>query len=133
MVLLKDYIPGSTYFKTEVYSEPCQTSKMGFFAKITEGSKPLTISTKSFILDVWQGSKYNYVSKHIIFLQNGICHLFNSKKLSCVLSAFKNFQRKLSVKFSRSAKLWICSKKKICLIHYFVLNGFLFVCVRVIF
>ena len=35
-----------------------QTSKMKFFVKIANGSKPLTISTKGSILDVWLGSKY---------------------------------------------------------------------------
>ena len=41
----------------EVYSEPFQTSKMEFFVKIVNGSKPLTIFVKYSILDVWKGSE----------------------------------------------------------------------------
>ena len=42
----------------EAYSEPCQTSKMGCFAKIVDGSKPLTIFAKRSILIVWQGPEH---------------------------------------------------------------------------
>ena len=38
---------------TEVYSEPCQTSKIEF--------KPLTILAKCSILDVWEGSEYVFL------------------------------------------------------------------------
>ena len=31
---------------------------MEFFAKIVKGYKTLTVFTKIFIIDVWQGSKY---------------------------------------------------------------------------
>ena len=41
-----------------VCSEQGQTSKMEYFAKVVNGWKPLTISLKSSILDVWQDSKY---------------------------------------------------------------------------
>ena len=41
-----------------VCSEQGQTSKMEYFAKVVNGWKPLTISLKSSILDVWQGAKY---------------------------------------------------------------------------
>ena len=44
--------------KAKAYSEPCQTSKMEFFAKLVKGFKPLTIFVKSSILDVWQSSEY---------------------------------------------------------------------------
>ena len=40
---------------SEAYVEPYQTSKMKLFAKMVKGFQPLTIFTKSFILDVWQG------------------------------------------------------------------------------
>ena len=40
-------------FKTEAYSEPCQTSKMERSAKIVNGLKALTTLAKRFILDVW--------------------------------------------------------------------------------
>ena len=43
----------------EVYSEPCQMSKMELFAKIVNDWKPLTISAKSSFLDVWQGSAHD--------------------------------------------------------------------------
>ena len=40
------------------YSEPCQTSKTEFFAKMVNGLQQLIIFTKSSILAVWQSSKY---------------------------------------------------------------------------
>lgn len=43
---------------TEVYSKPCRTSKIRYFAKIVGRWKPLTIFAKSCILDLWQGSEY---------------------------------------------------------------------------
>ena len=43
---------------TETYSEPCQTSKMEFFAEIGNGWKPLTSFTRNSILDLYQGSEY---------------------------------------------------------------------------
>ena len=39
------------------YSELCQISRWSFFCK-NIGFKPLTIFTKSSILDAWQGSEY---------------------------------------------------------------------------
>ena len=45
---------------SRVYSELCQTSKMGHFAKIVTGWNPLTIFAKRFMLDVWQGCKYTH-------------------------------------------------------------------------
>ena len=43
---------------SEAYSEPCETSKMDFFAKIINDFQPPNIFGKSSILDVWQGSEY---------------------------------------------------------------------------
>ena len=40
---------------SEAYSEPYQTSKMKLFAKMVKSFQPLTILTKSSILEVWQG------------------------------------------------------------------------------
>ena len=37
---------------SEAYSEPCQTSKMEFFAKLVNGDQTLTIFANSLILDV---------------------------------------------------------------------------------
>ena len=46
------------YFqKTEVYLVPIQISKMELFVKIVNSLMPLTILTKSSILDVWLASK----------------------------------------------------------------------------
>ena len=42
----------------EAYLEPLQTSKLELFAKIVNGFKPLTVFSKSSILDVSSGSKY---------------------------------------------------------------------------
>ena len=45
----------------KAYSEPCQTSKIKCMAKIVKDFKPLSIFTKRFILDIWQGSEYSSV------------------------------------------------------------------------
>ena len=42
-------------FNAKVYSETSQISKMEFYAKVDNSWKPLTISAKSFMLDVWLG------------------------------------------------------------------------------
>ena len=48
-------------YYTEVYSEPYQTSKMMYFAKVVDGWKPLSMSfAKHSILDVWQSSEYAF-------------------------------------------------------------------------
>ena len=49
---------------SEAYSEPCQTSKMKFFAKIVNDLQPLTIFKISSVLDVWLWSSHNI---HFIF------------------------------------------------------------------
>ena len=52
---------GNSYAKiinTKVNSKPCQTAEMELFAKIVKNEKPFTISAKTSILDVWQGSEY---------------------------------------------------------------------------
>ena len=46
------------YLDTDMYSKPCQTSKMEQFAKAVNSFQPLTIFTKRSISDVWQGSEY---------------------------------------------------------------------------
>ena len=46
---------------SEVYSEPCETSKMELFAKIVKGFHSLTILTKRSILDTWQSSECAFV------------------------------------------------------------------------
>ena len=43
------------------YLKPCQTSKMKYLVKIV---KLLTISVKSSLLDVWQGSEYASSSRN---------------------------------------------------------------------
>ena len=42
------------------YSKSCQASRREIFLKIVNGTKPLIIFAKHFILDVWQGSNYAY-------------------------------------------------------------------------
>ena len=42
---------------SELYSGPCQTSKMEYFTKLVIGFQPLTIFAKSSILGVEQGSQ----------------------------------------------------------------------------
>ena len=44
--------------ESEVYSQPCETSKMERFAKIVHGWKQLTVLAKCAIIDVWQGFEY---------------------------------------------------------------------------
>ena len=56
------------YFqKTEVYLAPIQISKMELFVEIINSLMPLTILTKSSILDVWLGSKMATKSFHKSF------------------------------------------------------------------
>ena len=43
---------------TEACSQPNQTSKIEIFVKMVHGFRPITISAKNSILDVWQGSEY---------------------------------------------------------------------------
>ena len=43
---------------TGAYSEPCQASKMGRFAKTVNGHQPLTIFAKRSLLDVSLSSEY---------------------------------------------------------------------------
>ena len=42
----------------ELYSDPCQTSRIEVFAKIVYSLKLSTVFVKSSNLDVWQGSEY---------------------------------------------------------------------------
>ena len=50
------YFTSYTFFKTEAYSESCQTSRVEVFAKVVR--KPPTNPQISFIVDVRLGSKY---------------------------------------------------------------------------
>ena len=43
---------------SEAYSKPCQISKMELYLKIVKSFYMLTIFSKCYILDVWQGSEY---------------------------------------------------------------------------
>ena len=51
----------------ETYSEPCQISKMEFFAKIVNGYKRISFFVKHFILDVWLDSEYASVICYSLF------------------------------------------------------------------
>ena len=53
---------------TEAYSQPCHTSKKELTLKIVNCVKPLTIFTKRFFLDVWQGSEYTSEQPDLIWL-----------------------------------------------------------------
>lgn len=44
--------------ESEAYSQPAQTFNFGFFAKIVNCWRLLTILSKGSILEIWQGSKY---------------------------------------------------------------------------
>ena len=46
-----------SHHRTEMFLEPCQTSKRKLFAEIVTGLQPLTNFPKSSILNVWQGSE----------------------------------------------------------------------------
>lgn len=47
------------FFKqiSEVYSEPCLTSKVERLAKTVRSKKPLTIFSKRSMFDIWQGTE----------------------------------------------------------------------------
>ena len=53
-----DFVIMKRYFNSELYSDPCQISKMERFVKIINGWKPLTFFAEHFILEVGQGSEY---------------------------------------------------------------------------
>ena len=65
---------------SDPYSEPTQKSKIKLFAKTINAWKPLFISIKSFILDVWLGSEYVSVisskleSSHLCSSKNSSAH-----------------------------------------------------------
>ena len=66
------------FYETETYSELCQTSKMNSFTKTVNDFQPITIFSKSSILDVWQRSEYASVEmKTRIFKRK-----YNKKNLS---------------------------------------------------
>ena len=54
-------------YRADVYSGPCQTSKMELFAKIVNSFLPLTIFKKRFVLDGWQGSEYALVGLNSLY------------------------------------------------------------------
>ena len=70
--------------ESQAYSEPCQISKMDLFANIING-KSSTIFSKSFILDVFQGSENSSQIKP--FPQRGIS--LYQIKLICYLATFQ--------------------------------------------
>ena len=47
-----------SYIYGKVYSEPCEISKIELYEKIVNGEKPLTIFSKSSILNVWLAFHY---------------------------------------------------------------------------
>ena len=51
----------STSYHAEAYSKPSQTSRMEFFAKITNDLQTLIVFAKNFILNAWKGSEYGSV------------------------------------------------------------------------
>ena len=50
---------GKCLFCSKAHPETCQTSKIEFLGEIVNGIQPLTISTKSSILDIWKSSEYD--------------------------------------------------------------------------
>ena len=63
---------------SEAYSELCQTFKMGRIANVAVIWNPLSIFTKSFILDVWMSSEYVSVYYNVCF------YLDTFISLSCI-------------------------------------------------
>ena len=55
----------------EALSKPSQISKMELSAKIVNSWKPLTISAKTSILHVWQGSEYASVLSQVFNIVGG--------------------------------------------------------------
>ena len=107
---------GSPYTKTlfnllpnsEVYSEPCQTSKMELFAKKVNSFVSLTSFAKRFIQDVWQGSKYiseSDESLEIIKLSKTEAYLKPSRVSTTEL--FAEIVKAFSNYFRKKALLWI--------------------------
>ena len=86
---------------------------MELFAKIVNGSKPLTISVKSSILDVWQGSAYASEISPIseIFHNSLVCNLWWNRLISRIHAQFLNFPfAKKSIEPSANKKLTFFGK-----------------------
>ena len=75
----------------QAYSQPSQISKMERFVKIVNGEKSLTIFTKCFILDVWQGfenlsekhtSRFNRSSKCVFLWKPNVFYSFTNNSKS---------------------------------------------------
>ena len=83
-----------TKFETEkkVYLEPCQTSKMDFFAKIDNGWKPLTIFAKKLHLRYFTG-----------FLIRHCMYCFNRK-----LKNYLIWKKEITILLSLSPKIFNC-------------------------
>ena len=79
-----------------MYLEPIQTSKMELFLKIVNSLTPLTILTKSSILDVWPGSENATKSSNKSFC------VFNIFSFSSRLNTFFPF----TLKIFRSSSIW---------------------------
>ena len=56
----------------ETNCEPYETFKVGFFAKIVNGWKLLTISSKSSVLEVWE------ILEYVLMLTQVICRTKNN-------------------------------------------------------
>ena len=66
MFTLNMYLP-----PVEALSKPSQITKMELSAKIVNSWKPLTISAKTSILHVWQGSEYASVLSQVFNIAGG--------------------------------------------------------------
>ena len=80
-----------------IYSEPCQTSKLELFAKIVNGVQPLTIFAKIFIIDVsewvlnapvqiYAFCRENWVFPYFLFWK---IHIFSAGLLRFTKEIFK--------------------------------------------
>ena len=70
----------------ELYSEPCQTTKMKLFEKLVSTRKSLTIFAKHSILDIRQGSEH--VSEISSVLFNILYHHDPYSKSEKILHSF---------------------------------------------
>ena len=78
-------------FYFELYSKPCQTSKINHFAEVVNTRKPFTIFAESSILDVWQCSEYVCVIRMERHQNDIYSHHLETSPLICYAKQLTGF------------------------------------------
>ena len=76
---------------SEAYSEPCQTSKKEFYAKIVNGFLFLSIFPKSSVTDVWQDSEFTSEASNDLRKKLPLRCLTGFRTHLCILYFLQNY------------------------------------------